>query len=179
MILKIFVLFCCFQLIEESYLTSFVIPNTVIKIENNAFANCINLESITLPKNLVEISDNAFKGCQSLKSVTLLKECNDVPSLGTNVFEGCASNLKIYVPNNKYIDYCIDENWADYEQIIVINDTLDCLNLNCSSDGNLLLNLDKGYNKLYKLNIECSKSYKFITDSNVVFTIFKPQGIVL
>ena len=155
-----------------SELKSFTIPETVVNIESKAFENCINLESVTISKNVSEIGGEAFKGCKKLSFVDVKKDCFDVPLLGENVFENCATNLMIQVPANKYIDYCNGSNWKNYESKISMDGPLDNLIIHCETISDMSLELNCGYNKLYMLSVECSKSYKFSTDSNILFKIY-------
>ena len=54
---------------ENGYLTSVVIPNTVTSIEYEAFAYCENLTSVTLPESVTYIDDSAFDQCPKLKEI--------------------------------------------------------------------------------------------------------------
>ena len=49
---------------------------------------------------------------------------------------------------------------------------LDNLIIHCETISDMSLELNCGYNKLYMLSVECSKSYKFSTDSNILFKIY-------
>lgn len=53
------------------------------------------MESIILPEFIVEINDRAFANCLNLTSVYI--EARTIPALGTDVFAGTSSELKIYV----------------------------------------------------------------------------------
>ena len=48
---------------------SFVIPNGVLYIEEYAFSNCVNLESVTISASVQSIPSRAFEGCTGLKTV--------------------------------------------------------------------------------------------------------------
>lgn len=54
-------------------ITEFIIPNTVINVENYAFYACEKLKSIKLPENdlFTTIPDGMLKDCQVLTSVTI------------------------------------------------------------------------------------------------------------
>ena len=69
---------------------SYTLPNTIKYIDTNAFAFCVNLESITFNEDLLGIGNFAFRGCTGLKSVTLSSKVSNV---GSGVFYQC-SNLK-------------------------------------------------------------------------------------
>lgn len=64
-------------------------------IGEEAFFGCTTLESIILPEFIVEINDRAFANCLNLTSVYI--EARTIPALGTDVFAGTSSELKIYV----------------------------------------------------------------------------------
>ena len=46
-----------------------ILPNSLEKIEERAFANSESLLSITIPRSVTEIGDSAFKNCKLLKAV--------------------------------------------------------------------------------------------------------------
>ncbi|MBQ7855476.1 MAG: leucine-rich repeat domain-containing protein, partial [Muribaculaceae bacterium] len=48
-----------------------IIPNSVTKIGEDAFSDCIGLTSITIPNSVTEIGKGAFYGCSSLKSIII------------------------------------------------------------------------------------------------------------
>lgn len=104
----------------KAYFTSFVIPGSVKTIEENAFHNCPELQSVTLQagvttigtsvfsyckklvnvnlrEGLTSIANNAFYNCESLSDITLP---NGVKTLGNEVFYGCTSLEKISIPNS-------------------------------------------------------------------------------
>ena len=70
-----------------------------------AFQDCTNVTSVVIPDGVVEIQDNAFYGCTNLEvvtvpsSVTLLRNCafSDCPKLRAIYFEGNAPEQANYV----------------------------------------------------------------------------------
>ena len=70
-----------------------------------AFQDCTNVTSVVIPDGVVEIQDNAFYGCTNLEvvtvpsSVTLLRNCafSDCPKLRALYFEGNAPEQANYV----------------------------------------------------------------------------------
>jgi len=74
--------------------TSFRIPNTVEKINNFAFCNCINLASITVPDSVTSIGESAFSGCKSLISLIIP---DSVTGISTNTFIKCISLENIVI----------------------------------------------------------------------------------
>ncbi|MBR5265796.1 MAG: leucine-rich repeat protein [Clostridia bacterium] len=57
--------------LPENYLniTSVVIPEGYVRLGDNAFNGCENLEKVTLPSTLKEIGKNCFKDCKKLKEI--------------------------------------------------------------------------------------------------------------
>ena len=52
-------------------LTEIVIPNSVIEIEDFAFYNCTGLVKIIIPDSVMRIGESAFKGCMGLKIINV------------------------------------------------------------------------------------------------------------
>lgn len=77
---------------------SVTIPNGVIRIEEDVFNGCSNLESVTLPDSLTSIGRRAFAHCHSLKTITIPNKINRI---GDNAFWGC-KNLSKVVWNAEY-----------------------------------------------------------------------------
>ena len=94
------------------------IPDTVTKIEEFAFAECGNLESVSLPDNVNQIGeyvfaktgikeinipdtvtiirDHTFKNCTALKTINWSKSITDIQSYA---FENCDALTKLAIPN--------------------------------------------------------------------------------
>ena len=62
------------------------IPNYVLSIAKNSFANCNTLTSITIPDSVLSICDYAFSYCEGLTSVVIGSGVN---SIGLNAFQNC------------------------------------------------------------------------------------------
>lgn len=81
------------------YLTNIEIPNTITKIEENAFDNCSFLKSIRIPKSVVKIDADAFSYCMELEQINIEEgnstydsrdNCNAVIETKTNrIIIGC------------------------------------------------------------------------------------------
>jgi len=63
---------------------NFVIPESVIEIQNNAFQGC-NMNEITIPASVRIIGDRAFGGCPNLKKVII----KGYPYVKFHAFEYC------------------------------------------------------------------------------------------
>ena len=75
---------------------TFVMPNTVETIQDNAFDDA-EFKSIILSKFLVNIGDYAFYGCNSLTSIEIP---NSVTSIGEAAFSYCGNLKNINVGDN-------------------------------------------------------------------------------
>lgn len=95
-------------------LVAIILPETVVKIGNNAFRDCILLAEINLPDKTEEIGSYVFANCQSLTLIVIPKS---VLKIGENVFEGCT---KITITNNSNVDLNGD-NPPDEEITILPN----------------------------------------------------------
>ncbi|MDE6634622.1 MAG: leucine-rich repeat domain-containing protein, partial [Bacteroidaceae bacterium] len=98
----------------NSSLTSVTIPNSVITIGKEAFANCTGLTAITIPNSVTEIGDGVFEGCIGLSSVNI---GNGVKTIGENAFYKCSSLTSISLGSGvETID-----SWA-FEDCIALKD---------------------------------------------------------
>ena len=68
--------------------SSYVIPDGVTEIGNNAFENCDKLTKITIPDSVTSIESNAFYDCDGLTSITIP---NSVTSIGHLAIADCNS----------------------------------------------------------------------------------------
>ncbi len=149
------------------------LPNNIISIGASAFKGCSSLESIVFPSSLEYIEENAFMNCSSLSSVTIERKISDITQLGANAFDDCNSNLQIIVPPNRIAEYKNKTYWSSYKNKITSESIVfDEIDLHCLINGSQRTSLNAGYNKMYKLNVECSKSYKFTSTSDVKMFIY-------
>jgi hypothetical protein len=86
-----------FAFYECTKLTSFSIPNSIIKINSSAFDNCSSLTSIVFPNSVVSLGSFAFYQCTSLTSVTL---SNSLTTIHRSAFEGCTALKTIVLPKS-------------------------------------------------------------------------------
>jgi len=76
-------------------LTSITIPDSVTSIGSYAFSGCTSLTSITIPDSVTNIDRGAFYGCTSLTSITIP---DSVTSIGSYAFYGCTDLTSIIIP---------------------------------------------------------------------------------
>ncbi|MBO7311418.1 MAG: leucine-rich repeat protein [Alistipes sp.] len=99
-----------------SKLLTINLSTTVETIGNYTFYNCTNLSQITLSDNITYIGGYAFCGCSNLCEVY----CESaIPPTGNNyMFDGNASNRKIYVPMESVEAYKSASGWSRYADAI-------------------------------------------------------------
>ena len=81
----------------QAGITTYSIPNNVIKIGDYAFYSCNTLESITIPDSVTSIGDATFCHCDALASVTI---GNCVTSIGGSAFYQCHALASITIPDS-------------------------------------------------------------------------------
>ena len=76
-------------------LRSVVLPANITRIEKATFRECSSLETVKLPEGLKTIENGAFSGCSNLQAVTIP---DSVDSIGTTAFSYCKSLTEITIP---------------------------------------------------------------------------------
>ncbi len=95
---------------NRTYITGIVFPDNLTVIYSEAFRGCTGITDIVLPPALTSIGVEAFRGCSSLAYV--LCRPYYAPSLGTDGFSGCHTDLQICVPN--FGSYQSTDFWNNY-----------------------------------------------------------------
>ena len=73
---------------DQNFSGELVIPDSVTKIDNQAFLDCGKLTSVVIPDSVKEIDNYAFESCKGLVEVTIGKS---VTTIGTGAFYQCSS----------------------------------------------------------------------------------------
>ncbi|MBQ3001784.1 MAG: leucine-rich repeat protein, partial [Bacilli bacterium] len=115
-------------------LINITISDSVETIGNSAFEGCINLKDIVIPSDVTSIGSSTFSGCSSLANVEFKKDTYPITIVGINVFYLCNPLLKIKVPSSKIIQYKNLANLSSYSDIIIPNESLEVMYVNCYSD---------------------------------------------
>ena len=102
-----------------------VIPNTITKINANAFWGCSGLTSITIPNSVTSIGSSAFWGCSGLMTIVseiekpyIIDECFD-----SNVY----LDAELIVPKGTKALYQATEGWNRFARITEAVDTDEAL----------------------------------------------------
>ena len=69
-----------------------VIPNTVVTIGQNAFAQCTEMTQMAIPSSVTSISNAAFSGCSGLTEITIPQS---VTTIANMAFANCTGLIKI------------------------------------------------------------------------------------
>ncbi|MBR2340780.1 MAG: leucine-rich repeat domain-containing protein [Clostridia bacterium] len=89
---------------DPAPLKTVVIPNTITKIEQAAFAYT-SLKTVTIPDSVTKLGKNAFKGCPNLKTLTVGSGLTSIdPAVDQTVFNGCTA-LETVNYNSPVIGY--------------------------------------------------------------------------
>lgn len=89
-----------------------VIPENVVYIEEHAFANCTNLQSVVF-EGVGHIETGAFSNCKELKTVKFIG--NSCKTIEPGAFEGCSEELTIYADENTVAEKYAEENAIAYK----------------------------------------------------------------
>lgn len=75
-------------------MTSFVTPDGVTSIGDDAFYGCSNLVSVTIGDSVTSIGISAFSGCSGLTSIAI---GSGMTSIDYMAFDGCGGLMNIYI----------------------------------------------------------------------------------
>lgn len=105
-----------FSLNEQ--ITSIILPQTLIEIENCAFMQCVNLETIVMPNTLSKMGD-CFHNCKKLKSIVLPEGIEDIEA---RTFDNCRRLKSITIPKSvKRIRDNAFSACVELKEIILLN----------------------------------------------------------
>ncbi len=167
-----------FQYCADLEIVTFENNSTLSSIGTNAFYGCTSLESIAIPSTVTNIGSYAFYGCTSLEEVEVLKENGPITNLGLNAFDNCASNLTITVPTNRLCEYKNTPFWSSYrDKIVPSSPIIDDIDLDCMVDDDVTTYLNAGYNKLYRLDVDCDGWYTISCTSGTHYSIYNSNMV--
>lgn len=69
----------------------------VVRIDERAFYNCENLNSIELPDSITEIGASAFRGCSGLTGISLP---DGLKAISSDCFHGCTDLRSVDIPSS-------------------------------------------------------------------------------
>ncbi len=107
-----------------------LLPKSVTKIDDNAFYDCLNLETIIVGDATAYIGNDAFGKCKKLKNIVFLG--NEKAELNGDVFTDPASDQpyqveKMYIPKSLYSKYIADKEYTTHTKEFATNYEEDAL----------------------------------------------------
>ena len=84
---------------------NYVVPEGVKRIDDRAFAACLQLKSVTIPEGVEELGLGAVDFCSSLRLVVLPKSVVVIPE----DFFRLTSNLKVRAPKGSCAEEFVEE----------------------------------------------------------------------
>ncbi len=93
-------LICDYAFLNNMYLESVTIPDSVERIGNSAFSLAQSLKSVTVPGSVEEIYSMAFNCCEALENLTI---SNGVGHIGAWAFLNCISLKSVTIPGSVYL----------------------------------------------------------------------------
>ena len=109
-----------------------VIPDDVVEIADEAFAECNDITSVIIPKSVVKIGRYAFWLCKGLKAISLSSGVNFI---GKYAFSGCSELESISVNENNRRYHSAGNCLIDTESKILIQG---CKNSIIPRDGRVV-----------------------------------------
>ena len=116
---------CCKTIDENAFFNESDL-NTVMfwpgieMIGDSAFNGCTGISSIEFPSTIQIIESSAFANCNNLETITV--RATTPPQLGRDVFQKGGISIPIraiYVPYGCSSDYAMADGWSDYQSVIV------------------------------------------------------------
>jgi len=80
----------------DSEISSIVIPDSIVRIDDGAFNALSNLKSVEMGDGVVSIADNVFRGCSNLE---YLKLSRNLKKIGEFCFNDCNSLKYLEIPD--------------------------------------------------------------------------------
>lgn len=90
----------------------FTIPETVTKLQSNAFENCTKIDTIIIPESVNHLGNFVFRGCTNLNTIIILTK--EPPYQGLCTFCNISRQARFHVPK-KAISLYKNDNDLDWK----------------------------------------------------------------
>lgn len=107
--------------------SNITLPDSIVRIDENAFFACYNLTEIIIPSSVTEIGDYAFNNCYALSSVTF-EDNSQLVKIGQNAFSQSSNLTSIIIPDtvqkvgNSAFEGCVNMTSATITPNSELND---------------------------------------------------------
>lgn len=107
---------------NNTHLTGVVeLPEDIISVSAGLFSYCSQLEGVVIPKNVEFIQEDAFKNCFQLNSIVC--EAQNPPQLAASAFDGVAKdNFTVEVPEASVNSYSTAPGWMEFKRFAAHHD---------------------------------------------------------
>ena len=124
----------------------------VTSIGNEAFSDCINLQTVDFGDNsqLQTIGDSAFYNCTNLSTITIPE---NVTSIGNRAFDGCTSLTSVIIESDDIYDVAVGTDiWSHAGGLLINATTVKVLKTIVDKEGNTnsYLNNENKFTKTYE-----------------------------
>lgn len=163
----------------NGYGKEIIIPDDVIVIDRNAFANCNTIETVTIPQNVRVIGSGAFSHCKNLRQLNV---SDNVQAIGSSAFSSCPNLESVKLPPEiTTIEEWVFCNCPSLKEISIPNgvETIksgafkDCASLeNVNIPDNVTEISDDAFNGCEKLTIQTPKDsniQRYCEKNNIAF----------
>ena len=115
---------------------SFTIPDSVTKISEYAFSDCVNLEKVVLCDNITQIPKSAFENASGIREIELSKS---LQTIDADAFQNCISLESITIPSS--VDKIDGNVFLGCKSLLTID--IETENQNYQSIDGVLFSTDK------------------------------------
>ena len=124
--------------------TSYIIPDSVTRINDMTFLGCGSLTSITIPDSVTSIGGSAFLNCSGLKSINIP---DSVTSIGSGAFEGCSCLISVTIGSGvTSISYAAFYNSKNLTDVWYYGSETDKESISIGNGNDYLINATWHYN---------------------------------
>ena len=88
---------CTITGLYDKKVTEITIPDYVTEIGEEAFYDCVRLETVVIPDSVTTVGDQAFFNCGKLTNLTI---GSAVATIGIRAFDGCVSLETVVIPDS-------------------------------------------------------------------------------
>lgn len=166
--------------LNNQTITHIVLPESLVKIGNQAFKNCAHLnQTLLLPAKLSEIGEHAYSGCTGLTGDLLIPD--SVTKIGMNAFSECTGlNGQLYLSKNlETINYNAFLGCSNLSGKLIVPDSVkeikDCAFRYCSGITEVVLG--KNVNSIGTYSFDyCNSIQTLVFNGEVPPSIFYPDS---